>query len=149
MKPLLLQMVARRARRSESGWLRGVLEIARLPTACLNPRCLFTLPCGFHTTTEVSLQGQKSRLHAPKIHGRRKADKATLLARKGSCKQRHRLHAQQNESQITRICAETSAFQSRGLGRSMTSVEKQRRESGVGSSKLYLPDVYVCNRRSH
>ena len=32
------------------------------------------------------------------------------------------------------------------LGRSMTSVENDRRESGVGSSKLYPPDVYVPQR---
>jgi len=36
--------------------------------------------------------------------------------------------------------------QLRGLGRSKTSVEEERRESGVGSSKLYPADVYISQQ---
>ena len=94
-------------------------------------------------------------MHAPQIHRRLKADKTTPFTRKGSCKQRHTAttpHAQQNESQITRICAKTW---SRGLGRSMTSVEKKGGKVGSAARNsicltfMYATDCHVGRCLQH
>ena len=140
-------MVARGARRSGSLWLRITPRVTRLITARLNSRRLRTpLGGGPHNRrdniarTEITLtRSQKSASLAKRIKLLPRQEREVETSATDCAPSK-------TELQIGPICAKTSAFRSRGLGRSMTSVEKERRESGVGSSKLYPPDVYVSQQ---
>lgn len=104
--------------------------------------------CASNTITEV----QSQRLRFLQVRRRRKVERATPQAGKGSCKQRHRLHAQQNEPHTTQSAYQSQlagAMRSRGLGRSMTSVEKKGGKVGSAApNSIFLTFMYR-NRLSH
>jgi hypothetical protein len=137
--------VERGAPKSE---LPGFKESIYLSTPLPLFSACVTQPRARDTVTEV----QSQRIRFLQVRRRRKVERTTPQAGKGSCKQRHRLYAQRNEPHITQFAYKSQlagAMRSRGLGRSMTSVEKRRGKVGSAAPNSICLTFMYRNRLSH